>query len=854
MRTVTGAGKRYENRDVDLKRKAVMIAVQEPVWHKRPGKWKDERALQEVQDRIEEDGLPVFRKEFVLEREAEEAWLDMTSLGVFHVFINGQAVTGEQGIREELNPGWTDYRKRLLCVRYRVDRYLRQGENCILAAVGSGWWQGRISFGTYGRRELGLWGCLEVRDSAGTVRTLATGPDWSGAWLGPVRYSDIWDGEVYDAREDSFEEMSLAGYDKKVFGPVHVAGREGNEPDTWMGYEGKITPWIGPKVQVREELTRQPVEAAVGDGIRDNGTDFGEIHVVKQISDWPLKQPLLLLPGQTLTVDLGQNMVGWEYFKARAGSGTRLTIRFGEMLNDSGELSRGNDGPKGSVYTANYRSARSLGRYIFKGSEEPEEYRPCFTYYGFRYLELTADGPVELYALEGQVVGSVIRETGSLTTSSGRVNRLIRNILWGQRGNYFSVPTDCPQRNERLGWTGDAQVFFRTAAYNGDVEDFYWKWLQDARDSQNEEGGYPDVIPYTRVIRYGNGAWADGCILIPYRLYLQYGSRDILEVSVESMERYMDFLSRYGLEGPNMEFGDWLAYEPTDKRYVSMAWYAYDAMTMETIEKILGRQEKALEYRSLYEQIREAFLSRYGKEEGLLSEQSQTAYLLALMARLLPESREEEAVSLLEKKIRNNGHLLSTGFVGTGILMNILGRYGRHHMAYDLLMQRNNPSWLYSVDQGATTIWERWNSYGRSFGFGDVSMNSFNHYAYGCVGEWMYRYMAGIDTSEIHPGFEEVILQPKPDLRVSVPEGGEQITWVKASYESRLGRIQVQWQWEREERRFSCQVSLAEGMRGIFCLPEIDGIRRVRLNGEELSWESGRTVRLSGGEWKIVME
>jgi alpha-L-rhamnosidase len=397
-------------------------------------------------------------------------------------------------------------------------------------------------------------------------------------------------------------------------------------------------------------------------------------------------------------------------------------------------------------------------------------------------------------------------------------------------------------------------VFFRTAAYNGDVEDFYWKWLQDARDSQNEEGGYPDVIPYTRVIRYGNGAWADGCILIPYRLYLQYGSRDILEVSVESMERYMDFLSRYGLEGPNMEFGDWLAYEPTDKRYVSMAWYAYDAMTMETIEKILGRQEKALEYRSLYEQIREAFLSRYGKEEGLLSEQSQTAYLLALMARLLPESREEEAVSLLEKKIRNNGHLLSTGFVGTGILMNILGRYGRHHMAYDLLMQRNNPSWLYSVDQGATTIWERWNSYGRSFGFGDVSMNSFNHYAYGCVGEWMYRYMAGIDTSEIHPGFEEVILQPKPDLRVSVPEGGEQITWVKASYESRLGRIQVQWQWEREERRFSCQVSLAEGMRGIFCLPEIDGIRRVRLNGEELSWESGRTVRLSGGEWKIVME
>ena len=349
MRTVTGAGKRYENRDVDLKRKAVMIAVQEPVWHKRPGKWKDERALQEVQDRFEEDGLPVFRKEFVLEREAEEAWLDMTSLGVFHVFINGQAVTGEQGIREELNPGWTDYRKRLLCVRYRVDRYLRQGENCILAAVGSGWWQGRISFGTYGRRELGLWGCLEVRDSAGTVRTLATGPDWSGAWLGPVRYSDIWDGEVYDAREDSFEEMSLAGYDKKVFGPVHVAGREGNEPDTWMGYEGKITPWIGPKVQVREELTRQPVEAAVGDGIRDNGTDFGEIHVVKQISDWPLKQPLLLLPGQTLTVDLGQNMVGWEYFKARAGSGTRLTIRFGEMLNDSGELSRGNDGPKGSV-------------------------------------------------------------------------------------------------------------------------------------------------------------------------------------------------------------------------------------------------------------------------------------------------------------------------------------------------------------------------------------------------------------------------------------------------------------------------------------------------------------------------
>lgn len=828
--------KLYEDRDVDLKGRASMIGVEEPVWHRRPEKELDEKSLQRVQDRFDQDGLPVFRKVFETEGEVKEALLDMTSLGVFHVYMNGRAVTGEHGLREEFNPGWTDYRKRLLCVRYDVTSYVHPGRNCILAVVAGGWWQGRISFGTYGRRELGLWGCLDIRDERG-FRRLATGTDWAGLWTGPVRCSDIWDGEVYDGREDSYEDMSHPEYDGRVFGPVHVV-------ESGRGYEGKITPWIGPKIQVRPQLERRPVRAVISRGTEDNKTDYGRLAVTETMESWPPGMPILLSPGQTLTVDMGQNMVGWQYLRAKARAGTRLVFRFGEMVNDSGLLSRGNDGPEGSVYTANYRSARSLGQYIFGGKEEPEEYCPYFTYYGFRYLELTADGPVELYELRGQVVGSVIRRTGSLETSHEGVNRLISNIFWGQMGNYFSVPTDCPQRNERLGWTGDAQVFFRTASYNADVEDFYWKWLQDARDSQNEEGGYPDVIPYTRVIRYGNGAWADACILIPYRMYIQYGSRDILQVSVDSMERYMEFLGRYGLEGPNVEYGDWLAYEPTDNRFVSLAYYAYDAMVMAKIERILERRDKAVEYQLLYQEIRREFMRRYGREEGFLKEQSQTAYLLALMAHLLPREKENQAAEILAKKIEDNGYRLSTGFVGTGILMQTLSRYGNHHMAYNLLMQRDNPSWLYSVDQGATTIWERWNSYRKDQGFGDAAMNSFNHYAYGCVGEWMYRYMAGIDTIEERPGFEVVLLRPQPDTRTFVPKGENRITWVRASYESPRGLIQVWWQWR--DGVFDYEVTLEEGMEAVLCLPETGQESQVEINGRQIQWKTGERIALKG--------
>ena len=746
--------------------------------------WQREGVDAPAADRTVE-GLPLFRRDFTVSGRPAAASLTFTALGVAEVWCNGRRVGNDA-----LKPGFTDFNRRALSFTYDLSPYLRTGENRILAAVSGGWWSGRIAFSTFGVNPPAFIAALTYTDDAGT-HTAVTDTDWQVQVGGPVRFGDIWDGEVYDARYPDFAAMSM---------PDFGAG-EWRAPSRFTGFGGEISPHIGPTVGVREHLTRTPASVLLYADIRDNGTDFGEIIPLYTGTSLPGR----LLPGQTLILDFGQNLVGRVRIRARGAAGTELRTRFAEMCNDSGARSRGNDGPQGSLYTANYRSAKSRTVYVFGDGDA--DYAPDFTFFGFRYAELTADAPVELTAVTAEVMGSRIRETGWIQTSDPEINTLISNILWGQRSNYFSVPTDCPQRDERLGWSGDTQVFCRTAAYNGDVYDFLRKWMQDMRDSQSEAGAYPDTAPRVQVVGDGAAAWGDAGIIVPHTMYTMYGDRTIIEENFASMEKYMDFLASRGMEGPIPRYGDWLAYEPTDKAYISLAYYAYDAELMAEMADLLGRADRAAHYRGLHGRIAEQFRLRY-LPEGELTETSQCAYLLALAHGLLPEDRRDAARQTLVKKIRDNGYRLSTGFVGTGCLCRTLSALGEHGLVYSLMLQTENPSWLYSVRQGATTVWERWNSYTLADGFGDVGMNSFNHYAYGCVGEWMYRYMAGIDAAE--PGFSRILLQPCPDLRSEeeMPSGQHRITRVNAAFDSPAGRIETAWDTEGEAYlyRFTAEI------------------------------------------------
>lgn len=764
---------------------------------------------------VDKNGIALFRKTFTV-RELKAARVDATALGIYDLYVNGKRV-GRQAGREdaapydELKPGWTDYTARCLYYSYDLAPYLTEGENTLLAAVAPGWYNGRIALGTYGETHIALLAAIRLSDADGE-RVLYTDKTWEASWGSAIRAADIWDGEMYDANQPS-----LAAISEKQ-DSLHWGAPAEETHDLF------VTPQVGSTITVRPNLTRKPETVTVYRGTEDNGSDYGKIHVVRTLTG----NSFTLAAGEAAVLDFGQNMVGWPTFTARGAAGTSLQIRFGEMLNDSGLKSRGNDNPEGSIYSINYRSAKAKLCYILNGQDDA--YRPTFSFFGFRYCEIRATADVTFENLTAEVVGSANRETGHMETSNADVNRLISNVLWGQRGNYLSVPTDCPQRDERLGWTGDTQAFCCTAAYNADVDGFFHKWLQDARDSQAENGMYPDVIPKVRVVGWGGAAWSDAGIIVPYTMWKMYADTDIIREHYASMERYMDWLATTDLSGPNATYGDWLAYEPTDARYISVAYYALDARYMAAMSRAIDRADRAAHYDSLFEQVCDHFRRIYCNAEGDLNPEvrTQTGYLLALRNDLLLPERRPAAVAALKQKIIDNGYKLSTGFVGSCILNEVLAEFGENDLAYSLLLQTENPSWLYSVHQGATTIWERWNSYTKATGFGDVGMNSFNHYAYGAVQEWMYRHIAGIETTEQAPGFAHPILQPKPDTRSAeeIPAGQEKITWVRTSFASPVGLIESAWDMT-DGFTYTCRVPVAATLH----LPLIGNAETLVING-----------------------
>lgn len=746
-------------------------------------------------------GIPMFRKEFSFDKEVKSARIYSSALGIYDIFINGKRVgipmSDGKFIYDEFKPGWADYSKTVHYMTYDVTNLLHSGANAIGARVSSGWWAGGIAHGEYGSPELGFIAKLLIEYTDGSTENIVTDNTWLSSTSGPILMGDIYNGEKYDARNES--NWASVGYDYSKWNRTAIN----------TSFKGELKAFVGPTVQVRPELCRRPISITTYRGVINTSTAHGMINSVNVVSGGGI---IKLKKGETAVYDMGQNMVGWVKFAVKGGSGTKMKLRFGEMLNGTGDTSRGDDGPGGSIYTINLRSAKATLYYTLKGDQNGETFNPSTTFFGFRYCEVTATQDIVIKSLIGEVVGSVTEEGSSFRTSSDIVNQLYSNVVWGQRSNFLSIPTDCPQRDERLGWTGDTQIFCKAATYNADVAAFFHKWMGDMRDSQRSDGAYPDVAPHSWV-GYGTSAWADAGIIVPWTIYLMYNDKDIIEENYESMEKYMDFLANrggggYKYNGAGTSYGDWLSYESTDARYISVCYYAYTAQLMAKMSQALSKEDgdtysvKAKGYTTLYNDIKSEFQTRYVNSDGSLKQTSQTAYLLALKLDLFPTlEATNKAVTFLTQKISLNGDKLSTGFVGTGILNQTLSQHGASDTAYNLLLQRSNPSWLYSVDQGATTIWERWNSYTKESGFNsDITMNSFNHYSYGAVSEWMYRFMGGIESDEAYPGFKHIIFQPTPDTRTKLPSGQEHITWVNATYKSYYGAIKSAWAMKGDGR------------------------------------------------------
>lgn len=796
-----------------------------------------ENAGEHVYRYTEGNQLPAFRKTVDVGNDLLSAKLYTSGLGVYESYINGERVGRKMSdgsiVYHELKPGFTEMADRKFYSTYDVTWMLKEGETNVLSAVvSSSWWSDLVA-ARYGKEDAYLAKLILIYKN-GEQQVITTDTSWKAANASAVTYADIFTGETYDARVD--QGWMLPGFDDSAWDTVKI----NNE------FKGILCAWSGSPITVREDLQRDVKSVTVYQGATGaSASKHGTINVIRTYGD----ESFALNPGETALIDFGQNFAGWEAFTVQGNAGTNLVISHGEILNDGeGAISRGNDGPEGSIYNANYRSAEAVTRYTLKGGEA-EYYHPSFTFYGFRYIEITTDQTVTFQSVDGQVVTSVEKDTGFIETSDAAVNQLISNIRWGQYSNYLSVPTDCPQRDERQGWTADTQVFSKAGSYFAFSKSFLEKFMMDVRDSQREDGAYPGTAPTGE---YGGGdwggfGWADAGIIVPYNLYMQYGDTSVIKENWESMQLYIDgFLAGTNKYGGRPVWGDWLAYESNDdtiKSMLGIAFYAWDALMMAEMAGAIGLPDEAARYTAVYETEKEFFQKLYVKKNGELKRSEQSVCLYALYLDLLPDEDSVEAVTKqLIENIERNGNKLQTGFLGTAIILPTLTKIGRSDMAYTLLLQHDNPSWLYSVDQGATTVWERWNSYTLADGFGDVGMNSFNHYAYGVVASWMFESMAGINYDKNAPGYKKVQLAPQPDSRISV----------KASYDSAYGIITAESSFEGNMWTYKC--SLPANTDGVIHIPAARE-DACRVNGKSVTELSAGTdgIEFAGFENGVLL-
>jgi len=716
---------------------------------------------------------PLLRREFVLATGIRRARLYSTALGVYGMRLNGQRVGADQ-----LRPGWTDYRRRLQVQAYDVTDLVAPGANAWGVILGDGWYTGYVGGfgrGQYGDYPLAFRAQLHVEYEDRTSQVIATDPQWRAA-AGPIITSDLLMGEIYDSR------LEMPGWDKAGFaddGWQAVAVVEKEVP--------KLVAQQAPAVQITQEV--QPVA---------------------------LSEPL---PG-IFVFDMGQNMVGKYRLRVTGPRGSRVFLRFAEMLNDDGTL-----------YTENLRAARQTDVYILTG-DGVEEYEPFFTFHGFRYVEITGfPGRPTLDSLVGLVMHNALEPVGTFTCSDAMVNQLQSNITWGARGNFLSTPTDCPQRDERCGWTGDAQVFVRTACANMDVASFFAKYMHAVEDGQADTGSFPHVAPVVSGYGYGSPAWGDAGVIVPWTIYLCYGDTTILAKHYPAMKRWIAYLQENSaaLVRPAEGYGDWLSIAAnTPKEVISTAYFAYSTRLVSKIAQVLGKDDEARQYEALFQKIKAAFNEAFVGPDARIKGDTQTCYLLALHMDLLPEELREAAAQHLVRAVEEKDWHLSTGFLGVGLLLPILSDIGRTDIAYRLLHNETYPSWGYSIRQGATTIWERWNSYTKEHGFGDAGMNSFNHYSLGSVGEWFYRYVAGIEIDPRYPAYERFIVRPRP---------GGKLRWARAEYHSIRGPIAVHWQVK--DGAFVLDVSVPANTQATIYVP---------LGEQGTLTESASTLVLGGVE------
>ena len=671
-----------------------------------------------------------LRRSFPLTDKVASARLYMTALGAYSAFLNGKRIGDSH-----LTPGWTNFDRHIQYQTYEVTDLLTKGENVLSALLGDGWyssplaWIGNANF--FGPPPNRLLGQLEIRYLSGKTETIVTDGNWNTNYTG-ILNSQIYKGEEYDARL---------------------------EPRGWEESRFSDAQW--PSAIVVDSPKSQLV-----------AQQSSEIKTVKTVKPETINEPT---PG-VYVFDMGQNLAGNAIIQAHGPAGTRIKLRFAEILN-----------PDGTIYTKNLRNADATNMFVLRGDGN-ETFSPQFTFEGFRYVEVTGyPGKPTLADLHAEVISSLAEEpTATIVTDNETVNQMWKLGIWGQRSNFISIPTDCPQRDERLGWTGDAGVFWRTGSYNFNIAAFTHKWMQDMRDSQDSTGAFPNVAPDILPF-FGHGApgWGDAGVIVPWTAWMQYGDREIIRENWEAMERWMSFIQKANPDflrknevGPN--FADWLAPDPnTPTDLVDTAYWALVAKMMSEMAQATGKQADAAKYTELYDNINQAFQKAYVKEDGTIGAGTQTGYVLALHVGLYPKALEAKLVDNLVAAIdKNNGHL-STGFLGTPFLLFALSEHGRADVAYKLLLADSYPSWGYMIKKGATTWWERWNG-----DTGDPAMNSYNHYSFGSVVAWMYRSVGGIDTTTPAPGFHEIVIHPHPS---------EQLTRAHTEYESVYGKIATEW-------------------------------------------------------------
>jgi alpha-L-rhamnosidase len=719
----------------------------------QPSDWK---ASWIVADFKEDENMrvsPYFRKQFSATKKVKSATAYITARGLYEAYINGKRV-GDFF----LTPGWTNYSKRIQYQTFDVTPLLQSGNNVIGAVLGSGWYRGYIGFGGnknfYGK-QIALLFQLDIEYTDGSKQSIVSDGSWKSS-KGGIRDSEIYNGETLDAREEQVGWNSLNFNDSK--------------------WGGVITTDTGKNVLL----------ATYNEPIRKHET-FKPIKIIKT-------------PKGEQVIDFGQNLVGWVKVKVNGTAGDKITIYHAEVLDKFGNF-----------YTENLRPAKQQDVYILKGGGA-EEFEPHFTFQGFRYIKIEGyPGEIKPENFIATALYSSMKPTGSFSSSHALLNQLQHNIQWGQKGNFLDVPTDCPQRDERLGWTGDAQAFARTAAFNMGVNNFFSKWLKDVASDQLPNGSVPFVIPNVLGPGAGGSAgWADAATIIPWTMYIAYGDKRILENQYNSMKAwvgYMESNSNNWLWNKGFHFGDWLFYRPfddndgrsavTDKYLIAQCFFANSTQLVINAAKVLNKPDDVTKYTANLQKIKEAFQKEYLTQSGRLVSSTQTAYVLALNFDMLPEELRKQAAERLVQNVKDYNYHLTTGFLGTPYLCHVLSRFGYTDIGYRLLMQETYPSWLYPVKMGATTIWERWDGIKPDSTFQTPGMNSFNHYAYGAIGDWMYRVVAGIDTDNETPGYKKIIIKPNV---------GGGLTNAKAELLSYYGTISSGWKQEGGQTTYEIEI------------------------------------------------